>query len=343
MVRKNKRFTCPLCASLLSENKYYDIVGVLDEQAKAQKEIKDKLRDAERQKNEIILKQKLLMKQKEKEKIIAIKEGIEKGKQKEKSRADLLAKRADSYLREIQSQNNKIKILQKQLKEGTTPQIDGFNLEQELVKKLKKEFSTDIIEHHGKCGDILQKIIFKSKEIGSILYECKKTSNFSRGYIHQTIKAKSDRNATHGVLVTSTCKKNTQGFYVENDIIVVHPYGTVYIAQVLRTSIIEMHCLSLNQKELEIRAQNLMCFIQSDSFKNSVENTIYRTRELAALLQKEVKAHHKIWESRFLHYSEINNNANKLNITTSNILKGIPNNKSLGKSDIKQLPQPNIN
>jgi len=337
-----KKFVCPLCGSSLTENKYYQIVGVLDEQAKAQKEIKQKLRDAERQKTEIIAKQKSLMLQKEREKKIAIIEGIEKGKQKEKSRADLLAKKANNYLEQIQGQNQKIKDLQRQLKEGTTAQVEGLNLEHELVKQLKKEFSTDIIEHHGKAGDILHKIIFKGKQIGSILYECKKTATFSKSYIDQTKKAKSDRNATYGVLITVSSKRNTQGFYVENDIIVVHPYGTVYVAQVLRTSIMEMHSLKLNQKELEVRAQNLMDFVKSDNFKNSVENTIYRTRELADLLKKEIKAHEKIWHDRFLHYNEIHSNANKLGIATSNILKGIPAAKGLTKGELKQLPQPNI-
>ena len=337
-----KKFACPLCGSTLTENKYYQITGVLEEQAKAQKEIKQKLRDAEKQKTEMIAKQKALMLQKEREKKVAIKEGIEKGKQKEKSRADLLAKKANNYLEQIQGQNEKIKALQRQLKEGTTAQVEGLNLEHELVKQLKKEFPMDIIEHHGKAGDILHKIIFKTKEIGSILYECKKTATFSKSYIDQTKKAKSDRNATYGVLVTVASKRNTQGFYVENEIIVVHPYGTVYVAQVLRTSIIEMHSLKLNQSELEGRAKDLMDFVKSDSFKNSVENTIYRTRELADLLKKEMKAHEKIWHDRFLHYNEIHNNASKLGIATSNILKGIPVNKGLTKGELKQLPAPNI-
>ena len=337
-----KKFLCPLCGSSLTENKYYQIVGVLDEQAKAQKEIKQKLKDVERQKTEMIAKQKSLMLQKEKEKKIAIIEGIEKGKQKEKSRADLLAKKANNYLEQIQGQNQKIRDLQRQLKEGTTAQVEGLNLEHELVKQLKKEFPSDIIEHHGQAGDILHKIIFKTKEIGSILFECKKTATFNKSYIDQTKKAKSARNATYGVLITVASKRNTQGFYVEKDIIVVHPYGTVYVAQVLRTSIIEMNSLKLTQKELEGRAQDLMDFVKSDRFKNSVENTIYRTHELADLLQKEIKTHHKIWHDRFAHYNEIHSNANKLEIATSNILKGIPVTKGLTKEEMKQLPQPNI-
>lgn len=335
---KAKKYACPLCGSLLTQIKYFEIVGILDEKAKAEKEIKNQLKEAERQKGEIIQKQKKMMKQMEQQKKSAIKEGIEKGKQHEKSRADNLAKRANAYLEQNKNLNKKIKELQEHLKKGTTPQGAGRDFEIELVQQLKKEFPADNIEHHGTGGDILHKINFKSKEIGSILYECKKTATFNNDYIHQTKRAKSTRNATFGVLVSFVSKKETQGFYVENDIMVVHPYGAIYIAQVLRNSIIEMNSLRLSQKELGVRAENLMTFIKSNDFKNSVENTIYRTEELAKLLVAEYNDHKKMWNKRSSHYIGIHGNASQLQLTTKNILNGIPLNKSLLKSEIRQLP-----
>jgi hypothetical protein len=340
---KNKKFACPTCGSVITEMKYYQIVGVVEARVKAEKEIKLRLKEAEGQKKVLVEKQKAMLRQNERDKKIAIKVGIEAGKKKEKSRADRMANQANAYLEQVKAQNSKIRELQLQLKKGTTAQDEGRDFELELVKQLKKEFPSDTIEHHGQAGDILHKIIFKTKEIGSILYECKKTATFNNDYIHQTKRAKASRNATYGVLVTFVSKKNTKGFYVENDVIVVHPYGTIYIAQVLRNSVIEMNALKLNHKELEGRAQDLMDFIKGDGFKNSVENTIYRTRELADSLQKEVKAHHRLWHDRIVHYNEIHNNANKINIATSNILKGIPLSKGLAKGEMKQLPQPNIN
>src|SRR6185295_9110346 len=138
-----------------------------------------------------------------------------------------------------------------------------------------------------------------------ILYECKKTAKFNPDYIHQTKKAIATRNATYGVLVTFVSRKNSQGFFVDKDIIVVHPFGTVHVAQVLRNSLIEMHSLKLNQQQLEECSQNLMNFIKSDDFKNSVDNTIYRTEELAKLLYTEAKEHKKMWEKRITHYNGI--------------------------------------
>lgn len=342
MTKTNKKFKCPLCGSTLTEVKYYEIVGVWDEKAKAEKEIKKELAEAKRQKQQLLEQQKAALKKLEREKRLAIKEGIEKGKQKEKSRADKLSQLVQKQTADLQNAQKKIKELEKHLKEGTTPQSAGLDFEKELVRQLQKEFPTDKIEHHGKGGDIFHRVFSKSKEIGSILYECKKTTKFNQEYVHQTKRAISTRNATYGVLVTFATRKNSQGFFVENDIIVVHPYGTVHIAQVLRNALIEMHSLKLNHKQLEERSQNLMNFIKSDDFKNSVDNTIYRTQELAKMLVAEHKEHMKTWEKRFHHYNGIHSNTSQLQIATKNILNGLPINKNLIKTEIKQLPAPEL-
>lgn len=327
---------------MLTEVKYYEIVGVWDEKAKAEKEIKKELAEAKRQRQLLIAQQKAAMKKLEREKRLAIKDGIEKGKQKEKSRADKLSQLVQKQTADLQNAQKKIKELEKHLKEGTTPQTAGLDFEKELVRQLQKEFPTDKIEHYGKGGDIYHRVIFKSKEIGSILYECKKTTKFNPEYVHQTKRAISTRNATYGVLVTFATRKNSQGFFVENDIIVVHPYGTIHIAQVLRNALVEMHSLKLNHKQLEERSQNLMNFIKSDDFKNSVDNTIYRTQELAKMLVAEHKEHMKTWEKRFHHYNGIHSNTSQLQIATKNILNGLPINKNLIKTEIKQLPAPEL-
>jgi hypothetical protein len=327
---------------MLSEAKYYEVIRVADAQAKAQKEIKKQLEEAKLQQKEMLAKQKETMKRLEKEKKEAIKNGIERGKQKEMARANKLAKLVEKQTTDLQGANKKIKELEKHLKDGTTPQTAGIDFEKELVKQLLKEFPEDKIEHHGKGGDILHRVFFKSKEIGSILYECKKTAKYSPEYVHQTKRAIATRNASYGILVTFASRKNSQGFFVDNSIIVVHPYGTIHIAQVLRNSLTEMHSLKLNHSQLEERSQQLMDFIKSDDFRNSVGNTIYRTQELAKILLDEHKEHMKIWQKRLQHYNGIHANTNQVNITTKNILQGVPVNKTLIQTAIRQLPAPDF-
>src|SRR5258706_15087581 len=139
----NKKFTCPLCDSILTENKYLKIVGVWEEQAKAKKAIEEKLKDAERQKKDIIQQQKETLKKMQQQSKLAIKDGIEKGKEKEKKRANRLSLMVQKQTADLQNANSQIKALQKHLKDGTTPQDAGRDFEKELIKQLQKEFPLD--------------------------------------------------------------------------------------------------------------------------------------------------------------------------------------------------------
>ncbi|MEM5803109.1 MAG: DUF2130 domain-containing protein, partial [Candidatus Aenigmatarchaeota archaeon] len=270
----------------------------------------------------------------------AVKEAFEKGKAKEKARADRLSKMIQAKTQEIQNLNKKIKELQEQLKKGTTPQVEGLNLEEELVKELRKEFREDKIEHHGKKGDIIHRVNFKNKYVGVILYECKKTTKFNSAFVDQTKKAMVMRQATYGVLVTTASKKDTAGFWVEKDILIVHPYGAIYIAKILRKSIIEFYSLKISRLEMERRSKELMEYIKSEDFKNSVEDSIYRTKSLYEMLKKEIKSHQGIWRDRYMHYSTIHDNISRLEFITSNILKGLTPKEAIAQLKLKQLPPP---
>lgn len=338
METTSKKFRCPLCGSWLTQTRYYEIIGIWEERQKLEKTLQEQLQNLQNEKQKLLREKKEIKARMEKQMKRAVKEAIEKGKEKEKARADRLSKMIQTKTQDIQNLNKKIKELQEQLKKGTTPQIEGLNLEEELVKELKKEFPEDKIEHHGKTGDIIHRINFKNRQIGIILYECKKTTKFNSAFIDQTKRAMALRQATYGVLVTTAFKKDTAGFWVEKDILIVHPYGAIYIAKVLRKSIIEIYPLKIGHLEMEKRTKKLMEYIKSEEFKNSVEDSIYRTRSLYEMLKKEIKSHQSIWNDRYTHYRTIYDNISRLELTTSNILKGLQVKEAI--THLKQLPPP---
>lgn len=340
MNNTQKKFRCPLCGSQLTQIRYYEILGLWEERKRLEKTLKEQLNNLQREKQKLLLEKKAIKTQMKKELRQATKEALEKGREKEKARADKLSKMIQGKTQEIQNMNKKIKELEEQLKKGTTPQVEGLNLEKELVKELRKEFPEDKIERHGKSGDIIHHVTFKNKQIGMILYECKKTAKFDNAYVDQVKIAIAIRKATYGVLVTTAFKKDTAGFWVEKDILVVHPYGAIYIAKVLRSSIIEIHSLKISRMEMEKRSKELMEYIKGEEFKNSVEDSIYRTRSLYEMLKKEIKSHHGIWHDRYIHYKTIHDNVNRLELITSNILKGLPAKEALTHVKLTQLPPP---
>ena len=339
-----KTYKCPLCGSTISEEKYLKVLGAWQEKAKVEKEYKDKLKDAEKERQALLSQAKAIKSELNKEKKRLVEERIrykkdiekeynkkakdlektalQRGKQLEKQRADTLAKQLDLKMETINLMNSKIKELKERLKRGTTSQVEGLDFEKLVVKELTERFPDDKIEPHGKKGDILHIVCYKKKELGKILYECKKTDKFSKSFIKQTKDAVSARKATFGVLVTAAFKRDTEGFYVENGIIVVHPFGVCYIAQILRNNIIELALARTTKKEIDKKAKELIDYISGEEFKNIADNTIYRAKLLGEILIKEVKQHSNSWKERFEHYGNIHANINLLDNNTRAILKG---------------------
>ncbi len=321
---------CPLCGSVLPSSRYLKIVGVWDARSKLEADLQRKLTGLAQERRQLLDERRRIRRQSK----IAEAEAMKKGQEKEKKRTEKLSRMIQGKAKTIQDLNAKIKELEEQLKRGSTPQEEGLNFEKDLVKELRKTFPDDKIEHFGKAGDIMHGILFKNKIIASILYECKKTTKFSNSYVAQTKRAVAQRKATYGILVTFAPKRGTAGFWVEKDIIVVHPFGVVHVAQLLRHSLVELNSIRVRPGEIEKRAKLLLEFIKGDSFKNSVEDSIYRTRMVYDILKKEIKSHTNIWKSRYSHYNALHENLSAIKISTSNILRG----QSEKIKEIKQLP-----
>ena len=90
-----------------------------------------------------------------------------------------------------------------------------------------------------------------SKKLGLIVYECKKTQKFQKSYVKQIKNDVAGRNATYGVLVTMASEKDKSDFWTDDDIFIIHPYGTIYLAETLRKWIIELRSLKLDKGRIK--------------------------------------------------------------------------------------------
>ena len=141
----------------------------------------------------------------------------------------------------------------------------------------------------------------------------------------------------YGILVTLSSKKGTAGLWVDNDVIVVHPFGAVHVAGLLRQSLLDIHSNRVGRREADRRAAVLMDYVKSDEFRNLVGDTIFRTVELYGLLKKEVKTHRAIWKARFDHYRRLHENSNRLKSRTTAIVTG-NSARRFSKPEPKLLP-----
>jgi len=272
-----------------------------------------------------------LLKKHKQEVILAKKQALDEGMEKQKKKFETTNKMLEQKVKELGLKDERIKELQKQLKEGKTPQDAGHDFENELVKELQNKFPQDRIEHHGKGGDIHHYIICEKKEIALIVYECKKTEKFSKDYITQIKNDVIKNEATYGILVTFACDNKHPHFWVENDILIIHPYGAPYLAEVLRKSLIQLYSIKLSDRELDERAKKLLGYIKSNKFRNSIKDNIIRTKELNELLEREMKFHTILWGKRQNHYSVIAKQSKEIEDDSKQIVG-----ENLGEESLEQ-------
>jgi hypothetical protein len=335
---------CPLCGTMLLYDKWLKVVGVYEEQQKYRKQLEVELTKAKeqekklkeeyqkiRQKEKEIrhryaleklkLKQKFqieqenfrkkLERQKQTELGQALRKGLIAGIEKQKSRMEKVIQMAEKARKERDKAMERVKQLEEMLKKGTTPQIEGFDFEHELANQLKQKFPEDEIKPTGhQKGDIIQTIKVETKKVGKILYECKKTKEFENKFIEQIRRDKIRVVADYGVIVTWATKEDNQNFWIDGDIIIVHPYGVLGIVAFLRETLIQMYSLKLSKTEFETKGKAILEFMQSEEFRTRIQNSIAKSREAYESLKKEMTTHFNIWKKRATIYESIYKNTN---------------------------------
>jgi len=191
-----------------------------------------------------------------------------------------------------------------------TPQVLGLLNEMEMLQVLKARFPADSFDHPGKRGDIVHHVMSANREIGVMVYELKKVSHFNKEHITQAYNAKQQRSADYALLITNAKRaKDDFGFFVAKGVIVIHPAGAITIISILRDHLIAISKLQLTGRQRDETVKAVIEYIQSPSFKNSIESIIEQTVELYGSLKKEVREHVHVWQDRLQRYNDINSKA----------------------------------
>jgi len=315
----NQDFKCPLCGSILARDKWIKITGQWSEFEKEREETKKLLEKYKKEREEQEKKHKLDLKKAAK---LAEAVGIEKGIKKEKGERERMSKMLQNQARAIIASNKKIQELEKQLKEGKTPQTTGFDYEKEVKRLLSESFPEDTLKPTGKEGDVIQYVVFNENEIGSILYECKKTEKFNNSFIWEVKKHQEVARAEYAVIVTHAPKEGKSKFFVEKDVIVIDPLGLLDVATFLRNSLVEMHKLKLTKEEVKEKGVQILRYMQSGEFRKNMLDTIDKSRKAYESLIGEVKDHQKVWTERIRLYCSIHENIQGIRKSIGEIITG---------------------
>ncbi len=236
--------------------------------------------------------------------------------------------------KKYQQANEEIARLKEQIEKGITPQIEGLLEEHKLIAKLMELFPTDKIEHHGKAGDIIQVVIDQRREIGRIVYECKRVKHFNKSYIDQAKEARRVRSAEFAVLVTNVFPSKRQYYFVEKNVFVISPICAEPIIHTLRESLIRMSLLKMTAEAKERAVQRVYDYLSSHDYNGRMNDIANQLLDLGKELKSEIKSHYRVWRQRYDAYRALYNDNGQIDYS----LKQLANPDSNGHG--KLLPAP---
>lgn len=312
-------YKCPLCGSGLARDAWVKITGHWEELEKERADKEKLLLKYKKEKEELEKKHQLEIKQATKS---AESNGIAKGIQKEKSVRERMSKMIIKKTEDLEASNKKIQELQKQLKEGKTPQTAGFDYEKEVQKMLSDTFPEDRIQPTGKMGDAIQFVVLEGSEVGQILYECKKTEKYSNQFIKEIKQHQENARADYAVIVTHALKEGKSRFFIEEGVVVIDPIGLMDVAFLLRSFLIDIHRMKLTREKAKEKGIQILRYMQSGEFRNKMVDTIEKTNQACELLKKEAVEHQSMWREREKIYNSIHENTQSVRIAIGEIITG---------------------
>ena len=191
--------------------------------------------------------------------------------------------------------------LARKLEQGSQ-QTQGEVLELELEEVLKSEFIYDDIQPvpKGVSGaDIIQTVKDKlGRECGSIVWESKKTKNWSDGWISKLKEDQRSIKADIAVIVSAVLPEQTTGFKLIDGVWVTDIKFAIPLATALRINLEQLSrekSLSTGKNE---KMEVIYAYLTGTEFRQRVEAIVEAFTAMEESLSKERKAFEKIWAER---------------------------------------------
>ncbi len=274
-----------------------------------EKESKGKEQELEELKRkERVLAEKLAQEQKEREKAEEKIRVTARKDAEEEQRLKL--KEKDLQLDEIRRVNEDLK---RKLEQGSQ-QRQGEVLELDLEDKLKSTFQGDEflpVPKGFEGGDIWQKVKFRGKVVGSILWETKRTKAWSNSW---TTKLKDDAakiSASESIIVSVVLPNGMNNFDRKDGVWITTYEHAINIARYVRFLITSINNAKSSVSHTEEEWGAIRDYMMSDSFKHRIQAHFDGVKSLRDSLDADKRATTLRWKKQEVQI-------NKLDMNTAN-------------------------
>jgi hypothetical protein len=202
---------------------------------------------------------------------------------------------------QIASMQRQIEDLKRKAEQGSQ-QLQGEALELELEAILQLNFATDHIEPVGKgeCGgDVLQQVFNATGQAcGAILWESKRTKNWSNGWLAKLREDQRAANAEIAVLVSRVLPNDIDAFGHIDGVWVTEPRFAVALAIALRQTLTEVANTRQLRDGQATKMELVYQYLTSPKFRHRVEAIVEKIADMEKDLALEKRAMKRIWAKR---------------------------------------------
>lgn len=201
----------------------------------------------------------------------------------------------------IASMQRQIEELKRKAEQGSQ-QLQGEVQELQLESLLRSKFPHDVIEPVPKGefgGDVLHRVRGQTGQLcGSILWESKRTKNWSDGWLP---KLRSDQRAAKAevaLIVSQALPKGVEAFDFIDGVWVTELRCAIPVAVALRQSLIEISAARQSGEGQQTKMEMVYKYLTGSRFRLRVETIVEKFSDMQTDLDKERKTMTRLWAKR---------------------------------------------
>jgi hypothetical protein len=200
----------------------------------------------------------------------------------------------------IVSMQKTIEELKRKAEQGSQ-QLQGEVQELQLEKLLRDKFVYDAIDPVAKGeygGDVLQTVIHNGQKCGTILWESKRTKNWSGAWLPKLREDMRAAKADIAVLETQAMPREMEKFGFLEGVWIVSPQDAAPIAHILRYTLIEVANAKQASDGIKSKTELLYQYLTGPRFRQRVEAIVEAFSTMKEDLDRERKVILKQWAKR---------------------------------------------
>lgn len=220
----------------------------------------------------------------------------------------------------------------------SSQQLQGEVLELEIERLLREEFPQDTIspvKKGAEGADILQEVMANNRTSGAILWETKRSKDWSKKWLPKLREDSRQAGADVCILVTNRLPPEIKTFGIIEKVWITSFECAIPLAYVLRGALHKINAAKASSANKDERLELLYLYLTSEKFLHRFEAQVEGIVEMQNNLETERRSMSRLWKSREVSIRRLINNVSSMYGELQGIVgQALPSIKNLELPDI---------